>query len=151
MLTFSPGVNLGSVSLLPSACQVRILVYPGSSKLWPFAVKISVPISNLTVVLRYLQSCANYEVRIIFNVLTSLRSKQLETRQAENTHSGDEVSSYVVVQPPRIPIELIPRSVLHWSDGRMIACVMSLLRSVNPNRQNTAHLISPVGVALLLL
>lgn len=63
MFTFSSSVNFGRVSLLPSACQVRILVYPRLNKLWPVTVNVSMPISNFIVVLIYLQSRANCRIQ----------------------------------------------------------------------------------------
>lgn len=103
MFTFSSSVNFGRVSLLPSACQVRILVYPGLNKLWPVVVNVSMPISNFIVVLIYLQSRANYRIQngekiythIMPAILFYLKVSQIIHRY--QAYRSNKVSCYVIV------------------------------------------------------
>jgi hypothetical protein len=161
MCTLSSGVNFGRVSLLPSACQMRILVYPGSSKLCPVVVNISVPISNFTVVLRYLQSRANCNVRW---TLKDSRREALRVRRADAripdprvprpstrpTYRSDKVPRYVIVQSPWIAVELVSGRVFHRCYRGMIARVVSLLRSVDASCYYLANFLAPFRIVLLL-
>lgn len=60
------------------------------------------------------------------------------------------MSRYVIVQSPRIAVELVSRRVFHRCYRRVITRVVSLFRSVDASRYYLANFLAPFRAALLL-
>lgn len=142
-------------SFAPIDCQVRRLVYPGSMRLLPVIVKVSIPISNFTVVLRYLQSRATCDkivnkVRVLFSFLRAARRIIVLFSSVQRFYRSDEVSGDVIVQPPRIAFQLFSRGRFHRCYRRMISCVVTASRPVHTARQDLSDFLAPFSAILLL-
>ena len=72
-------------------------------------------------------------------------------KKITTTHSGQEVSTYELVEAPRVAAQLVGRSERTRRDGRMVAFVVAFARCLHVATQQTLCQVAPYCTTCLLL
>jgi len=124
------------------------------------------PISNFTVVLKYLQSRASYDSKIkierekgrweekihiyIYNNVSKGHFKVLSQLSQFSTYRSNKMSRYIIIQSPQITIEFISGCMFHRCYRRMITCIVAFLWSIDSSCYYLANFFAPFRTILLL-